>query len=220
MPVALRYLARVWLLVLVFPTLDVRAAAEDVMTLQVDVFLLEFWGYPHLSAEYGERELEELFAEVNAIWAQAGIQWNLASVERVDLREADFEIPTRGFMRPREFRNAVATVIPEDPSAGRWPVYFVRQFPVPGSGVYLVELGTVLYGELNQHGVRRPVVLAHELGHSLGLPHVPQPDNLMYGGRDRNPELTQNLNPRQINRARAQAKIGPWQRARSSRQVD
>ena len=122
-------------------------------------------------------------------------------------------VPSEGFSNPRKFRNAIADLIPANSSDRLWRVYLVHQFPVSGSAVYIIEKGAVLYGELNKFGERYPVVLAHELGHSLSLRHVPFPDNLMYGGGQKDPEKTQKLRPIQIKRAKMQARQGPFLRS-------
>lgn len=178
----------------------------------VAVFLVKFDGMKTIDATYTSKEVKMLFGEVNSIWSKWGITWDVASVKTVFVNRQQFTPPSRGFSKPRDFRTAMAKVIPDKPTQPQWRIYLVKQFPVNGSAVYISERRSVLYGELNKFGKRYPIILAHELGHSLGLRHVPFPHNLMYAGPDRNPELTRNLTPRQIRIVRRQAVIGPFQR--------
>jgi len=180
-----------------------------VRKLPVSVYLLTFSDQAQLSAQYSAQDVAKLFDEVNAIWSKSGITWSVDSVTTVPVAGNDFKIPTAGFANPRAFRDAVAGLIPDATSTGRWRVYLVRQFPINGSAVYIIEKGAVLYGELNKFGARQPVILAHELGHSLGLQHVSMSDNLMYAGPEKSPELTLMLDPQQIKRATEQASVGP-----------
>lgn len=177
----------------------------------VNVYLLKFSNPKDLSARYTKKDVKELFEEVNDIWSKLGFIWTVDSVETVQVGENSFSVPPDGFSSPREFRDAIADVIPNE-KTGRWRVYIVNQFPIKGSSVYIVEKGAVVYGELNKSGERYPVILAHELGHSLGLRHEKSPDNLMYGGPEKNPERTMQLSDQQIKRAKGQAGLGPFKR--------
>ncbi len=186
-----------------------RAPARG-MTLPVSVVRLAFEGDAALSARSDYAEIERLFREVNAVWSRWGITWEVTSIDTKTVAGANFVTPANGFSSPREFRDAAATLIP-DPSGDRqWRVYFMRRFPIAGSAVYLVEKSAVLYGELNKDGERYPVILAHELGHSLGLRHVPMPGNLMYAGPGKTPSTDLTLAPQQIRQARQQASAGPF----------
>lgn len=194
------------------------ASTKGALTLPVSVYLLEFSDDSQLSAQHSEQDVKKVFDAVNAIWSKAGITWNVDSVATVKVASTDFTIPAAGFATNRDFRDAMARVIPDATETGRWRVYFVRKFPVEGSSVYIVEKGAVLYGELNKRGEGRPTILAHELGHSLGLQHdSSSPENLMYSGKGMNPELALNLDPQQIKSAQAQASQGPLQRAAKER---
>lgn len=178
----------------------------------VAVYLLEFSSMQQLSAQYAQEDVMELFDDVNALWSRYGLTWDVESVQTMYVTRARFSEPVEGFSSPREFRNAVADIIPAPSTAQKWRVYLVNQFPVNGSAVYIIEKGAVLYGELNKKGERHPVILAHELGHSLGLRHVSNPENLMYAGPQKDTAKTRQLGPQQIIRAKRQAGLGPFQR--------
>ena len=188
---------------------DLTLIDSDQMVLPVSVHRLKFERDAHLSAQGDYAEVERLFKEVNAIWSKWGITWEVNSIDTVTVKAKDFALPRLGFSARWEFRDAAAELIPEPTGDRRWQVYLVRQFPVNGSGVYVLEKSAVLYGELNKKGRRCPEILAHELGHSLGLSHVPLPGNLMYVGPVRTPSADLKLTPKQIRRALIQATAGP-----------
>lgn len=177
----------------------------------VSVYLLSFSGADKLSARYSPEGVIRLFDDVNAIWSNWGIACTVKTIEKIHLTEKDIQFPAKGFATRREFRNLMAAWIPEETLERHWRVYILRQFPVKGSAVYISEKQAILYGELHIYGERHPVILAHELGHSLGLRHVPFPQNLMYAGPDKNPDIPATLSPIQIRQARKQARIGPFQ---------
>ena len=189
------------------------AEKEGIKTIDipVSVYLLSFSDHDKLNAQYSPEEVIRLFDDVNAIWSNWGIACTVKTIEKIHLTEKDIRLPAKGFATRREFRDVMAAWIPEESIKRHWRVYIVRQFPVKGSAVYISEKQAILYGELHIYGERHPVILAHELGHSLGLRHVPFPQNLMYAGPDKNPDIPATLSPVQIRQARKQARIGPFQ---------
>lgn len=180
------------------------------MILPVSVVRLVFLKDTELSAKGDYAEVERLFKEVNEVWSRWGITWEVRSIVTQTVSATDFLTPVNGFLSPREFRDAAAELIPEPSGERRWRVYVMRQFPVDGSAVYIMEKSAVLYGELNKEGNRYPVILAHELGHSLGLRHVPMVGNLMYAGPGKTPSKDLRLTTIQIQQARQQAQAGPF----------
>ena len=192
----------------------IQTAKKDgiqTIDIPVSVYLLSFSGADKLNARYSPKEVMRLFDDVNAIWKNWGISCTLKTIEKIHLTQKDIRFPAKGFATRREFRDLMAAWIPEETDERHWRVYIVRQFPVKGSAVYISEKQAILYGELHIYGERHPVILAHELGHSLGLRHVPFPQNLMYAGPDKNPDIPATLSPVQIRQARKQALIGPFQ---------
>lgn len=184
------------------------------LSMPVSVYLLKFSTMKVLDAHYTDNDVMELFDEVNEIWSKWGMTWQVDSIETVYVNENAFKAPSNGFSNPREFRNTIAEVIPDVTDSRQWRVYLVHQFPVNGSAVYISEKGAVLYGELNKNGERHPVILAHELGHSLKLRHAEHTNNLMYAGRGKDPDHMLEMDSDQIERAKTQAGIGPFKRYR------
>ncbi len=186
---------------------------EGLLTLPVRVHLMSFEAAETLNSTFEAPQVERLFTDVNALWKQWGIEWQLESIVYTRVSAAQF--PSIAIDEGRKsFREKLVAISPKIGQKRLWQVCLIRRFPIPASGVYLRETGTVFYGELNKHGESQPVVLAHELGHSLGLDHVPDASNLMQGGSSKNPSLTTNLDAVQIRAAKVQANHGPVAGAR------
>lgn len=164
-------------------------AEDQTITLDVRVHLLESAQSAALTTTLTGAELELLFERVNEIWSQAGIEWRVASVVREQAQDPElFEQMLRG-EAPRN-TGAIATVIPRDDlTGGDWDVFFIRELFGGTGGVYFPGIPAVLQAEVDPTGSRGlegglPRILAHELGHSLSLQHVPctAEGNLMAAG--------------------------------------
>jgi hypothetical protein len=185
----------------------------DNITLDVRVHLLESDQFAALDATLTESDVAVLFEGVNEIWSQAGITWRVESVVRepsldgtVFMAAMRGEIPiTAGIL---------ASILPNhNELGGKWNVFIIRDFGNFAGGVYLDFRGAVIFPENGPIGPQDPAtdgrrILAHELGHSLSLLHVPctSVGNLMAPGcfgQDRT-----RLEAPQITPARAQASRG------------
>lgn len=201
------------------------------ITLDARLHLLESPESTTLTTTLSEEEIQTVIDRVNQVWAQADILFRIESVVRERARNVEeFE----AFRRGEADLDAAGGVMPTDNLTGDdWDVFFIRELAAGAGGVYFPGLPAILQPEVDPFGVRGPDgalvrLLAHELGHSLGLGHVPCPPqgNLMAPncpGADRT-----RLEPGQVDVARSQAATdrpfaqgGPigWQldpRARSS----
>lgn len=186
--------------------------AEDTKIIPVDIYRLVFATDPGLNSRFESHDIERLIARVNSTWSQARVRWTIGQVNTVHVTRDDLPdgLPAKD---RREFRRALAKIARrhflESDDGKRWRIALMQRFPIAASGLYAGEVSTVFYGETSKNGEAQPIVLAHELGHALGLSHVQQETNLMYGGRAKDPGRTRKLERWQIEDAWRQAANGP-----------
>ena len=166
-----------------------------------------------LNARLTDAEVTELLAAVNETWSQAGIVWTLESVVREDARNVSAfrEALINPGLSPVDVLTSVLT--PDNLQPDIWNVFMIRDFGVRRGGVYLPIQKVVVSSEIDPLG-RRAIdggmarILAHELGHSLGLVHVPctSQGNLMAAGCLQGTRMF--LDATQITRVRLQADFG------------
>lgn len=183
------------------------------LTPDVRVHLLESDQFAALDATLTDSDVAGMFEGVNEIWSQAGITWRVESVVREPSMDGTaFMAAMRGEVPITA--GVLASVLPNgNMLPDKWNVFVIRDFGNFAGGVYLDFRGAVIFAENGPIGPQDPTsdgrrILAHELGHSLSLLHVPCTSigNLMSPGcpgQDRT-----RLEPPQIVPARAQALRG------------
>lgn len=137
-----------------------------------------------LDAESGDSEIRALLRETNQIWAQAGIRWEPEEIERDSIpKEGErllLEARDTGQPLPPDF---FRRFLPLDSFREEaWNVFVVHDVAFMGArGIYIPFVPAILTSETAPRGLRTEIILAHELGHSLGLTHVPcgEKGNLM-----------------------------------------
>jgi len=163
--------------------------ATKIIKIFIRAYLCKFNCDSEFNSEFNESVIERKLIDVNRIWQSAGIEWELSSVEMLDVSALD--INTFCYKDSKHLlRDSLVNVSPEIPevlATRLWKVCFLRQFPASAGGVYLPETQTVFFSENNRKGNNSPAILAHELGHSLGLIHCSDSGNLM------NPEALKNI---------------------------
>lgn len=188
--------------------------ADSTIRLPLRVHLLEAPDAEHVTTTRTPAAIDTMLDVANGVWAQAGIQWYLESV----FREAApngvvLEQIIAGTTPPT--REALVSIAP----TGRllrpgWNLFMIRDFGQVGGGVFWAELSGIMLGERG-YGYELPAsgrggtTLAHELGHSLGLAHVPcdSTRNIMANACGE-PGQPRRLTPEQIATAREQARSG------------
>jgi hypothetical protein len=180
---------------------------EDTHVLPVRVLLLQSDAQA-VHSSLSDSDVEALFETVNEIWAQAEIQFQIESMLRVEANnESDFVEALEEGSRAQP--GTLQNLYPADALLGEgFNVVYVEDFGAMPPGVYHCGQGVVMmaryFGAASSRSVP-PNVLAHELGHALGLDHLcGEGENLMCAD-GRQPTA---LNDAQIESASAQAQSG------------
>jgi len=166
----------------------------------------------HLNFTCTDAEITAWFEQANTIWRTAAIHWDIESfVYEEPNNPADFDqiVELGRDADPEERRSIVHSTYPLDQKlTPGWNIFFINRMAF-GNGVYSAKNGSILIGENGPDSELNPSILAHELGHSLGLRHTPERYNLMakrQPGID--PKDKIRLNLEQIERARTIATSG------------
>lgn len=190
------------------------------INLNVKIHLLEFSEESVYNSLIKDRQINELFERVNAVWRCAGIRWKLLPVHRLLLDQQE-DMKLSEISKKFELRKVFEKMSPTIPPvfSGRiWNVCFLNRFPIRAGGVYLSTTKTVFFAETSKWNEPNAITLAHELGHMLGLNHSQIEGNLMnlqslpclHNNLKSNQTFTkQSLTTEQIDVARKQTQIGP-----------
>lgn len=132
--------------------------------------------------------IDSLLVEVNDIYKQAALQFVRSSVEFIDNTAWHTSLNDMGPVQPDEYSQMQSTY---DASGDEAEVYFIRQLDSRSFGLNWNEQGSpaglsvALYTLSGVNLPYRGIVLAHELGHSLGLddvyPYTTKLPQLFYG---------------------------------------
>lgn len=194
---------------------DTATDAGDEFTLlqlPVRVFLYSFEGGPAYNATMSLDDVANQFAGVNEIWAQAGVEWQVSSVEEILIPSS--ALPNVDALNTNVLlREALRDISPAPANETIWTAVFIRTMPISAAGLYVTPTNTGYVSELIPSGeAALPGILAHELGHSLmASGHVTgDATNLMQaGGEGADQSNLLYLSDEQIAEARQQALLGP-----------
>ena len=185
----------------------------EAIELAVRLHLVQSDQLDELNVRLSDPEVAELMTAVNETWAQAGLIWSVESIVREDARnESLFRAAlTDPTVSPISVLTSVLTS--ENLRLDIWNVFMIRDFGGGLGGVYLGIERLVVSTEIDPLGQRDIAegmarILAHELGHSLGLFHAPcvAQGNLMAVGCTLGSRTF--LEATQIMRVRLQAETG------------
>ena len=185
----------------------------EIIHLDMRLHLLQSSELDQLDVTLTDTEVGVLIEGLNDVWRQAGVAWRLEQIVREPALNPD---AFRAFLsdQSQSATSLVAEVLPtEHLRPDVWNVFLVRDFGGRLGGVYFRSRRVVVGAELDPTGARdlrggTARILAHELGHSLGLNHAPctAAGNLMAAGCSGGTRTR--LEPEQIEIARHQAELG------------
>ncbi|MCB1278182.1 hypothetical protein [Prosthecobacter sp.] len=192
----IRALISVFLLILWLPPRSLQASTPLVLT--VRVHLVQSVTHPRLQSTLSEAGVRAIFDDVNVIWAQAGIRFE---IEAIGTLQALNIPPKKWFEKDRNWVKAAIPTSEFSPAA--IDVCFVKEMGPNGFfyGEPVVVCENPEFTKVKggtDNAVAR--VAAHELGHVLFLKHRQDHTNLMASGRN-----GVSLNPQEITDARGRA---------------
>lgn len=211
------------------------AEARQKFILPVRVHMVEFTTLKDFKNDLTDEEVIQLFAGANKIWAQADIEWKIESIIHKPAINQEKFIQTfkrynsklsrkKKLSMKQAHKISQKTCSREHWLKGGWNVCIIPYTHVGSGGVFFqFRRGTmVLLPARNKQGKLNPAIVAHELGHSLGLKHKSmKQNNLMTGSgnnmRYRSPKSKITITPDEISKARKQAEKGkPFHTKRKS----
>jgi hypothetical protein len=181
--------------------------SDEYLIVPLRIHVLRSQRYRELNCALTEADVTRILGKVNAIWAQAGIQFYLESLRREPANETHAGVGTR-----HEANEALLACRPHDSlGEGMLHIYYLHRLPGGINGCCLGRDAIFVQEEASllrvEGGIDEPIprVTGHEIGHQLLLSHRPERDGLMASGC-----TGVRLTDAEISRARAAARGLPW----------
>jgi hypothetical protein len=158
------------------------------ITVPINVIALTLEGSETLSSTWGQSESADLVNKLNQIYNQYGINWKINNTGKLKVpasiyKEVHFPESLRSFTSKIER----AVSLPGSGARSVPTIYVIKNFPKGAEEVAttLSNRNAALFGERSEErGKGSPAILAHELGHVLGLTDIPPNEgNLMSKSR-------------------------------------
>ena len=185
---------------------DATTNENALITLPVKIHYLKS-RYVAINADPKATNLRPLLAGTNEIWKTANLRFAAGRPERMQVAdmtaEGEFanlfkpDVP-KAYVRQNQSR-ILHKMLPDLPDRGKaFHIVLIYTMPDAFGAVYLPAKGLVLMPQIKFAGLIDPKgvwkdgspvffaqsnILAHEMGHSLSLPHVATQGNLMIDGR-------------------------------------
>ncbi len=181
---------------------------EEFVVIPLRVHILSSSDLPEVDCALTDADIKRVLGKVNGIWHQAGVHWGLESLVREPAAQQDrFKMTMEA--DPADKLGVFRLLIPQESrSSDGMNVYYIHKFSV--NGVYLGNRVAFVQETARLKpvpgGIDEPLprVTAHELGHSLGLPHRQDLTNLLASGT-----TGTTLNEAEVDRAREKARSMP-----------
>jgi hypothetical protein len=181
---------------------------ESFLVIPLRVHILTSKDLPEVNCDLADADIHRVLKKMNGIWHHAGIHWMADDLVREPAARQDDFKTKREALGPEAMRSTALfrmLVPPESKAKDGMNVYYIHKFSV--NGVYLGN-GVAIVQETArlqpvEGGIDEPIprVTAHELGHSLGLPHRQDVTNLLASGKNGT-----SLNAAEIESARTHAR--------------
>jgi hypothetical protein len=144
------------------------------------------------SSQRTKDELTAVYQRVNEIWSQANIVFEIQTIERMELPAVPLQAVLNGDFQP--FFNSLGREI-DIPNPSLLNGFYSQSI---GGSNGIAPFGTRLFFVMDTPSVHDERVTSHEIGHILGLHHVPDdPGRLLYSGTN-----GMTLSPEEISVAR------------------
>lgn len=192
------------------PVVEKPPAASEFLVIPLRVHVLTAGDLPELDCKLTDDDVRRIVGKVNKVWRPAGIHWGLETIVREPAARLDrFKTGREEGGRKPASLGLFRVLMPKESRAEEGlNVYYIHKFSV--NGVYLGDRVAFVQETAKlrevEGGIDEPIprVTAHELGHSLGLPHRQARTNLLASGT-----TGTTLNADEVAKAREKAKKTP-----------